>query len=136
MKRLTIRYQRLSDAGRYVEIRSHPDFVRFSPKPRSLKQERAFIRKGTDRRKRNLEHRFSILHNGVVVGGINLKVDQHRKYIGEIGYFVDRNHWGKGIATRAVRLLEQFSSCYRLPGACLWTHPRLRKIGTSLQVRL
>ena len=107
MKLLTIRYQRLSDARRYVEIRSHPDFVPFSPKPRSLKQERAYFRKGTDRRKRNLEHRFSILYNGVVVGGINLKVDQHRKHIGEIGYFVDRNHWGKGIATRAVRLLEQ-----------------------------
>jgi ribosomal-protein-alanine N-acetyltransferase len=109
-RQLHLRYQRLSDAKRFLEIRSHPDFVPFSPKPKSLKQEEAYLRKTAEKRKNNMRHNFTILYDGNVIGGVDLKVDQHRKYIGEIGYFVDRNHWGKGIATRAVRILEQFAS--------------------------
>lgn len=107
MKRLIIRYQRLSDARRFFAIRSHPDFIPFSNKPKTLKHELAYLRKTAEKRRKNLEHNFAILWNGEVVGAVGLRVDQHRKYIGEIGYFVAREHWGKGIATAAVRLLEQ-----------------------------
>jgi [ribosomal protein S5]-alanine N-acetyltransferase len=41
-----------------------------------------------------------------VVGACGIRVNQAREFIGEIGYFVDENCWGLGIATRAVRLLE------------------------------
>ena len=109
MKRVTLRYQRVSDARRFLEILSHPDFLHFSTKPRSLRQEIIFLRKTLAKRKKNLAHNFAILYDGEVVGGAGLKIDQHRKYIGELGYFVDRNHWGKGIAGTAVRLLEQFA---------------------------
>jgi ribosomal-protein-alanine N-acetyltransferase len=107
MKHLTIRYQRVTDARRFLEIRSHPDFIPFSPKPKTLKRERAWLRQTADKRRKNLQHGFTILWKTKVVGGVGLKVDQHRKYIGEIGYFVDRDHWGKGIATAAVKLLER-----------------------------
>ena len=36
-------------------------------------------------------------------------MDQHRKHIGEIGYFVDHDHWGQGIAPAAVRHIEEFA---------------------------
>ena len=108
MKRLTIRYQELRDAKRFFEILCHPDFLYF-PKPKNLRFEKAFIRKSIEKRRKGLEYDFAVLQDGEIVGAAGLKVDQHRKHIGEIGYFVAREHWGKGIAGRAVKLVEQFA---------------------------
>lgn len=108
MKRLSIRYQRLSDARRFFDILTHPDF-RYFPRPKSLKSERAFLRKSIEKRRRGLEYNFAVIQNGEIVGAVGLKVDAHRKHIGEIGYFVERQHWGKGIAGRAVKLAEEFA---------------------------
>lgn len=38
--------------------------------------------------------------------GIGVKINFHRKYIGEIGYFIDETYWGQGIASQAVKLIE------------------------------
>ena len=43
-----------------------------------------------------------------MVGAIGVMIDQRRTHIGEIGCFVERKHWGKGIATRSVELIEDF----------------------------
>jgi len=37
-----------------------------------------------------------------------MRVNQTRDHLGEIGYFVDSNYWGKGIATRATKLIEKW----------------------------
>ncbi len=108
MKRLSIRYQRPADAKRFFEILSNPEFLYF-PRPRSLKFEEAFIRKSIEKRRKGLEYNFAVLQDAQVIGAVGLKMDQHRKHIAEIGYFVAREHWGKGIAGRAVKLLEQFA---------------------------
>ncbi|MEO8172681.1 MAG: GNAT family protein [Sediminibacterium sp.] len=52
---------------------------------------------------------FSVVSNGKVVGSIGcvLKEDISRKTI-EIGYFIGEPHWGKGIATEAVKQLVDF----------------------------
>ena len=42
------------------------------------------------------------------MGGIGVRIDQHRTYIGEIGFFVDEPYWGKGIASAALEQLEEF----------------------------
>ncbi len=108
MKALSIRYQRLSDAKRFFEILSNPEFLYF-PKPKNLKFEEAFLRKSIQKRRKGLEYNFAVVQDAEIIGAVGLKVDQHRKHIGEIGYFVAREHWGRGIAGRAVRLLEQFA---------------------------
>ena len=42
-----------------------------------------------------------------MVGAVGVKVNRHYPFIGELGYFVDEPCWGRGIAHRAVRLLER-----------------------------
>ncbi len=104
---ISIRFQRVSDAKRFYEILNCKEFKFFSAKPASIEEEKKFLAGGKERRKKNLEHDFTILFDGKVVGGGGIKVNQHRKHIGEIGYFIDYDYWGKGIASKAVSLIEE-----------------------------
>ncbi len=107
MPKITIRPQRLSDAKRFYEILANPNFKYFTAGPKSIDDERKFLAGNAQRRKDNMEHNYAILFDGKVVGGIGIKINQHRPYIGEIGYFVDEDYWGKGIATKATKLMEK-----------------------------
>jgi len=108
VKQLRIRYQQIKDAKRFLEILSSPDFVYFSANPQSIEEEKRFLRRNKDKRLNNIEHNFTILIGNAVVGAVGLKIDQCRKYIGEVGYFVDREYWGQGIACKAVEFIEEF----------------------------
>ena len=107
--KISIRPQRVYDAKRFVEILSNPNFIYFPAKPRTIKEEKEFLRLNARKRKDKTEFNFSIIYNGnELVGGIGVRIDQFRSHIGEIGYFVDERYWGKGIATYAVKELEKF----------------------------
>ena len=109
MKQLEIRYQKVSDAKRFVEILTHHSFIYFPVKPKSIEEEKRFLRLNREKRKNKTEYNFSIIYKDKMVGGIGAKLDQHRKHIGEIGYFIDHDYWFKGIASGAVKLIEEFS---------------------------
>lgn len=106
MKNIRLRYQQIGDAKRYFEILTHPEFETFPVEVKSIEEEKRFLRKGKQMRADNIVHNFAIMLGKSLVGGIGLKIDQHRKYIGEVGYFVAREHWGKGFAPQAVGLIE------------------------------
>lgn len=107
MGKVTIRYQRISDAKRFHEILRNPNFIYFEAKPKSVEDEKKWLYKNPSKRKKNIEYNYSIIYDNKVVGAIGIKVNQERKYIGEFGYFVDEMYWGQGIAPRAVRLIEK-----------------------------
>lgn len=107
MPKVTIRYQQPRDAKRFFEILNNPKFKYLSTAVKSLKAEEKWLKANPEKRKSNLEWNYSILFGNEMVGGIGIRINQTRKYIGEIGYFVDEKYWGKGIATEAVRLIEQ-----------------------------
>ena len=44
----------------------------------------------------------------ILISGAILKLNVHNLFILEIGYFVDEKYWGKGVATRALKQLEEF----------------------------
>ena len=103
-----IRPQRLSDAKRFFEILSNPKFLYLPAKPKTLEEEREFLRLNSQKRKAGTEFNFSILCNGKHVGAIGVRVDQFRPYIGEVGFFIDEAYWGKGITAEALGKLEEF----------------------------
>jgi len=109
MKRVTLGPQQVRNAKRFYEMLSHPDFIFHPVKPKSVEEEKAMIRNSLRRQKKGLVQNFSILYGGELVGSIGLKIDQHRKHIGEVGFFVDRNYWGRGIAPTAVHLVENIA---------------------------
>ncbi|MDX9970398.1 MAG: GNAT family N-acetyltransferase [Candidatus Gracilibacteria bacterium] len=103
---IKLRPQKISDAKRFFEILNNPNFTYFSVKPKSLEEEKNWLADNPKRIKENTERNFTIMFNGKIVGAIGVKINFHRKYIGEIGYFLDETYWGKGITTQAVKLIE------------------------------
>ena len=103
---ITLRPQAVEDAEKLYEILTHAEFPPF-PKPLTLDDERMVIRQNTLKRKRGLEYTYVIVEDGKVVGGCGIKIDQYHRFIGELGYFVAREEWGRGVATEAVRQLEK-----------------------------
>ena len=107
MPKVSIRYQRVADAERFFEILNNPRFIYWRTVPKTLDDERKWLEENSQRRKKNIAWNLSVLYGGKVVGGCGIMINQHRKYIGEIGYFIDELYWNKGIATKAVRLVEK-----------------------------
>lgn len=107
MSTIQIRLQEIGDARRFYEILSNPNFIYFSANPKSVEDEENWLRASIRDMANGLQYSYSILLDGEVCGGIGVRIDGTRKHIGEIGYFVEEKHWGRGIAAEAVRLLEQ-----------------------------
>lgn len=107
MPRVKIRPQEISDAERFFEILTHVDYEFIEVPVKTLEDEKRFLKMNDVRRKTNFEHNYSILFDGDLVGACGIRIDQHRPWVGEIGYFVDSAYQRQGIATEAVKQLEK-----------------------------
>ena len=105
--KVELKYPRQSYAKRYLEILSNPNFIFFMDPPPTIEQEKDFLRKMAEERKQGISHVYSIFYGDKLVGGCGIHINQRRKYIAEIGYFIDEPYWGRGIASKAVRKLEK-----------------------------
>jgi len=106
MEKIKLRLQKVSDAKRFYEILNNPNFIYFGAQPKSVAAEKKWLKKSIEERKNNLNCNYTILYGEEIAGGIGIKVNYHRRYVGELGYFIDEKYWGKGIASRAVKLAE------------------------------
>ncbi|AKB38087.1 N-acetyltransferase [Methanosarcina siciliae C2J] len=107
MPHVKIRPQKLSDAERFLEILTQMDYEYIEVPVETLEDEKRFLNLNEVKRKTNFEHNYSILFDGKLVGACGIRIDQHRPWTGEIGYLVDKDYCGHGIATEAVRQLEK-----------------------------
>lgn len=53
-------------------------------------------------------HDFVIIAKGKHIGAAGIRIIEQHPHICNVGYFVDRAYWNKGIATKAVGLLEDY----------------------------
>lgn len=101
-ERLTLRPYHFEDIDAVLAYASDPAWSRFLPLPEDYTgaDAEAFIAQSIlldwD------EHpRWAIVHNGVVSGGIDLRVN-HRWQTGELGYSLAPALWGQGLAPEAA----------------------------------
>ena len=103
--KIEYRNVKLTDAKRLLEIVQHPDFKYFLPAPADLDAEKAIIRQMQAKQKQKLGFYFVILCNQKTIGSCNISI-AHEKHCCNLGYFIDRDYWGRGIATQSVKMLE------------------------------
>jgi [ribosomal protein S5]-alanine N-acetyltransferase len=109
MATISIRPQRVSDTKRFYDILNNDNFKYFPVRPKTLEEQRKFLRNNDRWRKENSQHNYSIIYDGLMVGAVGIKINPHRPYVGEIGYLLDEKYWGRGIVVRAVRQLERIA---------------------------
>lgn len=107
---IELRYPIIEDAEIFFRILTEGDFeYYYATIPESIDLERKWIERRNFKRENNLEYNYSIIYNNTVVGGCEIRVYQDAPHIGELGYFVDRSFFNKGIASEAVKELEKIS---------------------------
>ena len=82
-----------------------PRWIPVIPSPYTAEDARAFVRGEIDSLP---EHSFAMAESGVVVGAIGLGVNS-MNYRGRIGYWVAAPARGRGICTRALRMLSRWA---------------------------
>lgn len=107
MVKLSIRYPVLKDAKPFLDIITNPRFRYLHLPAQTVKAEEKWLRSLPEKRKSNQEWNYAIIYGRKLIGGIGIKIDSHRPYIGEIGYFIAEEYWGRGLASRAVKLVER-----------------------------
>jgi RimJ/RimL family protein N-acetyltransferase len=91
----------LVDACNDPEIRH---WIPIIPRPYTEEDARAFIRGGVT----GDQHQFAITESGQAVGSIGLSVNQTSRN-GHIGYWCAPAARGRGVTTRALRLLSRYA---------------------------
>jgi RimJ/RimL family protein N-acetyltransferase len=102
-----------SDLDRLVDLANNKNVARYMtytfPHPYTVADAGWWIRTGS---KENDTIARAIEYQGLLVGGVGIKPQSGwRDHIGEIGYWVAEEYWGKGIATAALHQMttEGFS---------------------------
>ncbi len=106
--KIEIRPQKIGEAARYYEILSNSNFEYFSVKPNSVEEEKRFLRLNRVNQEKKAEFNYSIFYNDLHVGAVGVRIHPVYSYIGEVGCFVDERYWNKGIASAAVKKIEEF----------------------------
>jgi RimJ/RimL family protein N-acetyltransferase len=80
------------------------------PYPYKLKDAKDWIKKCLEDEKKKDRKRwsFSIVINNEVVGSVGIH-DIEKNHKAEIGYWLARKHWGKGIMPKAVKIVTGFA---------------------------
>lgn len=105
--KIELRKLKISDAKELQKLRNDKEvnkYLQESPYPYTLRDAKKSIKKGL----RKDTYKFAILVNDQLAGTISLYNPNKNKKVFEIGYFVARSYWNKGIGTEAVKRITEF----------------------------
>jgi ribosomal-protein-alanine N-acetyltransferase len=110
-KCFTLRQLRMSDAqaiAKYINDKTIAHNLLSLPYPYTIDDAHDWLRRvyNVARRKNRTEINLGIEIDGEIVGGVGIfKIHDHKA---EIGYWLARQYWGRGIMTKAVKEITKF----------------------------
>lgn len=114
-KKINLRKLKASDAGsiaKYANDKAVGRLMRSTfPHPYRLRDAKKFIRKVQRKWKQKKEYRFGIEEPNTeeIIGIIDLKDLDENSRRAELGYWLGKKYWNKGIMTEAVGLILNFA---------------------------
>jgi len=111
-KRILLRPVRESDAKDIHKNINDFDIYRYTeniPYPYKLKDALDFIKKCKKELKEKKTYHFGIIFEGKLVGGIGLHKADLKNKNAEVGYWLGKKYWNKGIVTDSLKLLIDFA---------------------------
>jgi RimJ/RimL family protein N-acetyltransferase len=105
-KRLTLRKPQMKDAddiAKYCNDRSISKWITAMPHPYKRKDAVWFIKDCEKKWRARTDYAYVIEYEGKLAGTVGLHIKQEDK--AEIGYWISRPNWGKGLVTEAARLV-------------------------------
>lgn len=109
--KVEIRKTRMSDAKELLNLINNKEVIKQLegyPFPCTLTRIEKDIKKSQDGWKKKIAYNFTIIANGEIAGQVVLENPDKNKTHYEIGYFIGRKFWNKGIASKAVKLAVKF----------------------------
>lgn len=109
--RLLLRAFTPQDAQRVFEIRSDFEVTRmlvFPAYPPVLEHVAAWLREHAVEWRAGTAYRFAVVADGRVIGCAD--VDEIQDGCGELGYWLERDYWGRGLASEAAGAVHDFAT--------------------------
>jgi [ribosomal protein S5]-alanine N-acetyltransferase len=106
-KRFILRHYKKTDKSNLIKNINDKEIARFMshiPFPYGSKEANQFLKKAMDKKRKNLIN-LAVEINGEVAGGTGLTIRGHQA---EIGYWLAKKHWGKGLATEVAREITKY----------------------------
>ena len=130
---IKLRFFKQEDAEDVRRLADHPDLAQMIglPHPYLLSYAEAWICSQPEAIKKGSEYPHAITYGKHLAGTITLRIDRSNN-IGELGYWIGREYWGKGIATEAVRQMIRFGfvelSLHKVHASVLSKNPGSQRV--------
>ncbi len=112
-KRIRLKKLKISDAEFISRCAKNKDITKYTfviAPPFDLKEAKKFIKKTQKdiKNKKGFEFGIELKEAGELIGTINLLNINYKNKNANIGFWIDKKYWGKGISDEAIKLMLGF----------------------------
>ena len=128
-----LRFFKKEDAIDVQRLANHPELANMIglPHPYLLSYAEDWIGSQPEAIQQGREYPYAIICDDQLVGTITLRIDRSNN-IGELGYWIGREYWGKGIATEAARQIIRFGfyelALHKIHASALLRNPGSQRV--------
>ena len=90
----------------------------------TLQEEKAWLKKAIKKTNQEITYEYKITYKDKFLGIISLRINQDKKYLGDVGYWIRKSEQGKGFATEATKQIVKKAKRLKLSGLTAIADPK------------